>query len=250
MDAGIPWSKPECHRPDALDKAGQYICQKFFFSDPLYESVTTLFVRNDGSFNFEQEEQIAGKALCRAKGWSTYDLDKGGRNWLKDGKVTLMQPPRPEDCFRLLDEGTVDAVVIAELTGLAVAGAMGMSDRVHAASRPINIETLHVIVAKTHPSARVILYYVNDSLARLRETGAYDAITSKHLERFWDAAAASQTPPGAPRKPEAALPTAPAAASTGAIPPPAPKPRGADAPQEKPAAPGAKPAEAKKPGAP
>lgn len=189
LDAGVPWSKPECNRPEVLDKPAQYICQKFFFSDPLYESVTALFVRNDGSFSFDKEEQILGKKICRAKGWSTYDLDKGGRNWVKEGKITLMQPPRAEDCFRLLDEGTVDGVVIAELTGLAVAGTVGMSDRVHAASRPINIETFHVIVAKTHPSARVILYYINNALARLRETGAYDAITARHLEQFWGAAA-------------------------------------------------------------
>jgi polar amino acid transport system substrate-binding protein len=191
LDAGIPWSKPDCSRPESLDKTSQYICQKFFFSDPLYESVTVLFVRNDGSFNFERDEQVAGKTLCRTKGWSTYDLNKGGRNWVKDGKVTLMQPQRAEDCFRLLDEGTVDGVVIAELTGMAVAGAMGMSDRVHPASRPINIETMHVIIAKTHPNARTVLYYVNSSLARLRETGAYDAITAKHLEQFWGAAAAA-----------------------------------------------------------
>jgi polar amino acid transport system substrate-binding protein len=194
LDAGIPWSKPDCTTPQFLDRAGQYICQKFFFSDPFYESMTVLFVRNDGSFNFDRDEQIAGKTLCRTKGWSTYDLDKGGRNWVKDGKVTLMQPPRAEDCFRLLDEGTVDAVVIAELTGLAVAGTMGMSDRVHPASRPVNIETMHVIIAKTHPNARTMLYYVNSSLARLKETGDYDAITIKHLEQFWSAAGSSPSP--------------------------------------------------------
>jgi polar amino acid transport system substrate-binding protein len=201
FDAGIPWSKPDCAHPESLDKASQYICQKFFFSDPLYESVTVLFVRNDGSFNFDRDEQITGKTLCRTKGWSTYDLDKGGRNWVKDGKVTLLQPQRAEDCFRLLDEGTVDAVVIAELTGLAVAGAMGISDRIHAASRPISIETMHVIIAKTHASARTVLYYINNSLARLKERGAYDAITARHLEQFWSAGAA------AANRPEASSPT-------------------------------------------
>jgi polar amino acid transport system substrate-binding protein len=188
FDAGIPWSKPDCNNPQALDRVGQYMCQRFFFSDPFYESVTVLFVRNDGSFNFERDEQIAGKTLCRTKGWSTYDLDKGGRNWVKDGKVVLMQPQSAEECFRLLDDGTVDAVVIAELTGQAVAGTMGMADRVHAASRPLHIETMHAIVAKAHPNARTMLYYINGSLRRLKETGAYDAIAAKHLEQFWNSA--------------------------------------------------------------
>lgn len=191
FDAGIPWSKPDCNNLQALDRVSQYMCQKFFFSDPFYESVTVLFVRNDGSFNFERDEQIAGKTLCRTKGWSTYDLDKGGRNWVKDGKVVLMQPQTSEECFRLLDEGTVDAVVIAELTGQAVAATTGMADRVHAASRPLHIETMHAIIAKTHPSARTMLYYINSSLRRLKDTGAYDAIVAKHLEQFWNSAGGS-----------------------------------------------------------
>lgn len=253
LDAGIPWSKPDCSRPEALDKAGQYICQKFFFSDPLYESVTVLFVRNDGSFNFERDEQIAGKTLCRAKGRSTYDLDKGGRNWVKDGKVILMQPQTPEDCFRLLDQGTVDAVVIAELTGLAVAGAMGISDRVHAASRPVNIETMHVIIAKTHPSARTILYYVNNALARLKETGAYDAITAKHLEQFWGATAAAtgQASTTGARQSEASSQPNLNPANTGASRAPSVRTREPEAvPQPKPAAPGKKASDGKKTGQP
>jgi polar amino acid transport system substrate-binding protein len=222
LDAGIPWSKPDCNSPDTLDKASQYICQKFFFSDPFYESVTVLFVRNDGSFSFERDDQIVGKTLCRTKGWSSYDLDKGGRNWVKDGKVTLMLPQTAEECFRLLDEGTVDAVVIAELTGQAVATTRGMADRVHAASRPVNIETMHVIIAKTHPSARTVLYYVNSSLARLKETGAYDAIAAKHLEQFWNSTAGG----GVGQAPTAARqPTAPA--ETAATPQPAPQPKAA-----------------------
>jgi hypothetical protein len=71
---------------------------------------------------------------------------------------------------------------------------MGMADRVHATSRPLNIETMHVIIAKTHPHARTVLYYVNSSLARLRETGAYDTIVAKHMELFWNTL--GQTPPG------------------------------------------------------
>jgi polar amino acid transport system substrate-binding protein len=202
LDAGIPWTKPDCSNVAALDRSSQYRCQKFFFSDPFYESVTEFFTRNNSGFNFDKDEQIVGRTLCLTKGWSTYDLDKNGRNWLKNGTITLMQPQTIEECFRLLDEGTVDAVVVAELTGQAVAAAMGMADRVRAANRPVNIETMHVIIAKTHPHARTVLYYVNSSLAKLKETGTYDAIIAKHLEQFWNSL--GQTP------------------STGSLPAPAP----------------------------
>jgi polar amino acid transport system substrate-binding protein len=217
LDAGVPWSKPDCGNKDGLDRAAEYICQKFFFSDPFYESVTVLFMRNDAVFNFEKDEEIAGKTLCRARGASTYDLDRAGRNWLKDGKITLMQPQMAEDCFRLLEKGTVDAVVISELTGQAVVAAMGITDQVQAASQPLNIETMHVIVAKTHPHARTVLYYVNSSLGRLRETGAYDAITVKHLEQFWDSTLTTDRPPAASgHKPgSSSLPKAPAPERSG-----------------------------------
>ena len=212
LDAGIPWTKPDCSNLQALDRGSQYRCQKFFFSDPFYESVTELFVRQNSDFKFEKDEQIAGRTLCLTKGWSTHDLDKNGRNWVKNGIVTLMQPQTIEDCFRLLNEGTVDAVVVAELTGQSVMTAMGLTDRVQAANRPVNIETMHVIIAKTHPYARTVLYYVNSSLAKLKETGAYDAIVTRHLEQFWNSQ--GPTPPAgaapAPAAPSKKLNPAPA----------------------------------------
>ena len=193
FDVGIPWVKPGCSNPAALDRNSQYKCQKFFFSEPFYESASVLFVKNSSPIMFNSDEEVLGKTLCVTKGWSTFDLDKGGRNWLKDNKVTLMQPQTPEECFRLLDSGTVDAVVVPDLTGRAIASAMGMSERVRATDRPVHIETMHAIIAKTHPHARTILYYINSSLAKLKETGEYDKIVEKHLEQFWTAQEAPAT---------------------------------------------------------
>jgi uncharacterized membrane protein len=142
-------------------------------------------------------------------------------------------------------------VVIAELTGMAVAAAVGMSDRVHPASRPVNIETMHVIIAKTHPNARTVLYYVNSSLARLRETGAYDAITAKHLEQFWGAATApSQGSKAGSGQPEASPQPNPNPADAGASQPSAKTREPEVAPQQKPVKPGKKANDGKKAGQP
>jgi polar amino acid transport system substrate-binding protein len=208
FDAGIPWVQPDCRNAAALDRNTQYRCQKFFFSDPFYESVSVLFVKAESTMRFESDEDIVGKTLCLTKGWSTFDLDKGGRNWLKDSKVTLMQPQTPEDCFRMLESGTVDALVIPDLTGRAIAMAMGISERVRSIDRPVHIETMHAIVAKTHPHARTILYYINSSLAKLKETGDYDRIVEKHLEQFWEAQD-GLTPTAAPAQSEEVKPAPP-----------------------------------------
>jgi polar amino acid transport system substrate-binding protein len=185
FDAGIPWTKLDCSDLSALDASSQYKCRKFFFSDPFYEDVTVLFVRQDSSITFQSDDEVLGKTLCRTKGWSTFDLDKKGRGWIKDNKIVLMQPPSAEDCFRMLDSGTVDAVVISDLTGRAIAARMGMLGRVRATDRPVHIETMHAIITKTHPNARTILYYINSSLAKLRASGEYDKIVARHLDRFW-----------------------------------------------------------------
>ncbi len=109
----------------------------------------------------QHDEELIGKTLCLAKGWSRFDLDKEGRGRLKDGKVTLVQRQTPEDCFRLLAGGTADALSCRRPTGAAIASAMGLSGRVRAAERPTHIDTMHAIVAKKHPDARAILNAIN-----------------------------------------------------------------------------------------
>src|SRR5689334_15591964 len=78
------------------------------------------------------------------------------------------------------------------------------------------------LVSKSHPHARTILYYVNSSLEKLRESGEYDRIVERHLARFWEAQgqpnpAISVTPAAAPvaAAPRREAAPAPAAAPKG-----------------------------------
>jgi len=94
-----------------------------------------------------------------------------------------------------------------------------MADRIRVVDQPVALTPLHVIIAKTHPHARTILYYVNASLAKLRESGEYEKIVERHLARFWEAQASPPNPAIAATPATAPKPAAPAAAST-----PAPSP--------------------------
>lgn len=194
FDVGIPWTKLDCSDSAALDPSSRYRCQRFFYSDAFYEDVTALFVRADSPIVFRSDDEIIGKTLCQTRGLSTFHLNAKGRGWLKDNKIVLMQPQTPEDCFRMLGAGTVDAVIMSDLTGRAIAASMGMLARIRVADRPVNIETLHAIVAKTNPHARTILYYINSSLAKLRQSGEYDRIVSRHLDQFWSGLDQSPAP--------------------------------------------------------
>ncbi len=186
FDAGFPWTKPDCDRPSDLSQDARYRCQKFFFSDPVYESFTVLYVNTDSPITFQKDDDVIGKTLCQPAGYSTYELDKGGRNWVKDGKVTLLRPQTIDECFRLLDSKAANAVVTADLTGRAVTASLNLGTKVKELKRPVAIGTLHLIVPKTHPHASTILYYINTAMAKLRESGEYDSIIDSQLSRFWN----------------------------------------------------------------
>lgn len=207
FDVGFPWARPDCESGVALDQSSQFRCQRFFFSDPLYEVITSVFVRGNSRIKTLRNEEIAGTTLCRPAGYPTHELDQSGRNWVKDGKVTLIRPPTVDECFRLLDNGTVDGVVEAELVGRTSVTSLGLGDRVRTIDQPLALTTLHVLISKAHPHARTILYYMNSSLAKLRDSGEYDRIIERHLSRFWEA----QT--GAPNPTIGATPAAPPKAS-------------------------------------
>jgi hypothetical protein len=64
---------------------------------------------------------------------------------------------------------------------------LGLTDKVRMLDQPVALTTYHVLISKSHPHARTILYYVNSSLEKLREKGDYDRIIERHLNKFWEA---------------------------------------------------------------
>ena len=222
FDAGFPWERPDCDGGTLLDPSSQFRCQKFFFSDALAEVATYLFVRKNSRIKTLNSEEVAGSTLCRPSARLTYELDEGGRNWLRDGKIKLVRPNAIDECFRLLDNGTVDGVIEAELVGQASMHTLGLADRVQSIEQPIALTTLHAVVSKSHPQARAILYYINTSMAKLRDSGEYERILARHLARLWGA----QTKPkalsaaGAVSDPAKTSPASTEGGAPDAVPPP------------------------------
>jgi polar amino acid transport system substrate-binding protein len=222
FDVGFPWSRPDCDSGTALDATSQFRCRRFFFSDPLYEVTTSLFVRNNSAITTLQSEKIAGASFCLPAGQPAYELDQGGRNWVKDGKITLMRPPSVDECFRLLENSTVEGVVTTEFAGRASLISLGMVDKVRVLDQPVALTPLHVVISKSHPHARTILYYINTALAKLRDSGEYDMIIARHLDRFWEAQQTSAPPPAIGLTPATQPKNRPPAPSGNAAPEPAP----------------------------
>ena len=128
---------------------------------------------------------MVGKTLCRMSGYSTHELDQGGRNWVKEGKIKLERPDGVDDCFNLLLEGKVDAVMIDEFAGKAVLKEMGQLERIQPLPRPLGIVPLNVLIHKGNPRAAEIVETINAGLRKLKATGEYQEVIGRHLSAFW-----------------------------------------------------------------
>jgi polar amino acid transport system substrate-binding protein len=180
VDMSFPWSRPDCaNLPD------DYRCETFLFSESLFEILELAYYDKSRPVTFDQDSDMEGKTLCRVSGYSTHELDKNGRNWVKGGKVKLERPEKVGDCFQLLIDGKVDVVQIDEFAGKAAIKEMGLGDKVEALPRPVSVEPLNVLIHKGNPRAQEIVDILDRGLAKLKETGEYQRIAGEHLSRFW-----------------------------------------------------------------
>ncbi|MBT8153045.1 transporter substrate-binding domain-containing protein [Epibacterium ulvae] len=180
LDAGFPWYKPDCVNDPEAER-----CVNFHFSDPMFEVLVLMFTDKDRPLTFSKDEDLFGKTFCRPQGYEAYLFDQDGRNLLRDGKVTLVQPLTPTECYEMVLAGEADATVMNEFTGRAHIAELGLTDEFTVVPEPIAIQALHVIVHKTHPEAEKILDLVNDGLREIHDTGAYQAIIEQHMARIW-----------------------------------------------------------------
>jgi polar amino acid transport system substrate-binding protein len=182
MDMGYPWYQADCAAtPD------EYRCKNFLFADPMFEVLILLFTDKKRPFVFNSDADIIGKKLCRPAGYFFHDLEKNGRNWLRDGKVELIQPVSVEDCFDMLQSGEVDAVAMNEFTGRTAIKTLDLADKVDVvASRPLSIEGLHVIVHKSHPQAEELIDVINTGFKNIKASGEYQKVIDTHMSKIWE----------------------------------------------------------------
>ncbi|MGX9357190.1 LysM peptidoglycan-binding domain-containing protein [Roseobacteraceae bacterium S113] len=181
LDLGFPWFQPDCTlQPDT------YRCTDLSFSEPVIEMLILAFQHKDRPLNFSSDADMIGRTLCRPTGYATYFFDANDRNWLKNNLITLETPATPNDCFEMLDEGEVDAVVLNEFTGRKKMAELEMKDRVEPVlTRPVHIDGLRVVVHKSHPRADELLAMIDAGLEGIRGNGVYQDVLSEHLNRIW-----------------------------------------------------------------
>lgn len=180
LDLSFPWRQADCATvPD------DYRCANLKFSDPMFEMLMLVFVRNDSTLTFNRDADLVGTTLCRPTGYTAYDLNQNGRNWLKDGKVTLVQPRTVKDCFDMVLNGEADAVTINEFTGRSAIAEHDLGDQIRILPQPLSVTGLHVVVHKSHPDADALLAMANEGLRGIRASGEYQRIIEDHMARIW-----------------------------------------------------------------
>ncbi|MDJ0630974.1 MAG: transporter substrate-binding domain-containing protein [Rhodobacter sp.] len=179
FDMGFPWLRPDCEATPQDPR-----CVNFHFSDPLMVMPIMLFVRADNQFRFDSDADVLGRSLCRPKGYFTHDLDRAGRRWLTEKRITFVIGDSPRDCFRRVLDGRVDAATVNLFLGGTVIVDMGLRTRVVPLERPLSEEGLHVVISKRHWRGTAHLYRINAGLRRLREEGRFEEIVTRHLALF------------------------------------------------------------------
>src|SRR5258708_12849819 len=116
----------------------------FFLSDGMQGVPERQRAQKNSATAAVKGKKLRGATLCLPAGQSVYELDQGGRNWVKDGKVALMRPPTVDECFRLLDNGTAEGVVATEFAGRATILPLRTPDKIRLLAHPLPLPPLHI----------------------------------------------------------------------------------------------------------
>jgi polar amino acid transport system substrate-binding protein len=182
VDLAFPWKKPACDGAAATSE----LCADYVYSDSMFEMLVVLFTTQGSGVTYTSEDDLSGMRVCSPLGFNATGRNGLGAGYLIEAGARLQQPPRSEDCFRRLVDGSVDAVAMNEFTGRVVLKDMGLSDRVQLQlSRPLAIEGLHVVAHRSNPRAEQMIAAVNEGLAAMRESGEYLSVIDKHMSSIW-----------------------------------------------------------------
>ncbi|WP_425038291.1 LysM peptidoglycan-binding domain-containing protein [Primorskyibacter sp. S187A] len=180
-DVSFPWVKPDC---GAEDTAAE--CTEFVYSDPIFETLILLFKSKSSPHQFNAITDLEGKRLCRPLGLQLSALNSASAELLRNNRLTLMQPRTVQECFARLVRGETDFVAMNEFTGRLTLTDMGLRDQVEIiVTRPLSIETLHVVAHVDNPRADSIIAAFNDGLETMRRSGEYAQVMDTHLTSIW-----------------------------------------------------------------
>lgn len=165
LDGSIIWSYTE-------ERA-----QDFDYSDPVIDLKTVLFIKNDSPLEWNTSDDLARFSIGGVIGYS-YGLEE----LEKAGKVNITRIASPENNFKKLASGRLDAVAEDREVGWELANKIGIADKVKTHPKPLKSRSYHLIMSKRFANGKTYLEAFNRGLKKLKDSGRFDQMMKASQE--------------------------------------------------------------------
>jgi hypothetical protein len=183
-ELAMPWEKPSCDNPQELGMEAAAFCDAGLASEPIFKVLVLFFMSNESDFSFTADETMIGRTICLPADRQLSNLSEKGREFLAQGKLTLVRPPSLIECLDIVQRGEADAVLTNELEGKLTIARLGLTQAFRMADRAVTTQDIHIILAKDTPGAEDLLAALNKGIAKLKSEDSYFAIVAKHLAQL------------------------------------------------------------------
>ncbi len=163
----------------------------FYFSEPLYEELTVLFVSKMPPldkrgkariFKFEKEKDLKGLRIATLRGMIPESLKD-----LQNKKyVGVLAYNSWEECFEKLKSGEVDMVAAPQMVGiLSLKNAKNVNQNdFKMLPKSLEKTKFYLIVSRQHPDGEQIISDFNATMKKLNENGTIPKIQNTHIDIF------------------------------------------------------------------
>ena len=160
----------------------------FLYSEPLYTTLTVFFAKTDSEV--EDMEKTMEKRMRKGKFTKLIVAVPIGFNSDKlmkyyEDKYILLKPMKSlEDCFKAMNDGTVDLVAAPQIAGLVAIQNATELNRADFKILEASIEstTLHLVVSKEHPNAETIIKEFNEAFEAAKANGKISSVIDTHID--------------------------------------------------------------------
>lgn len=158
--------------------------QDFYYSDPVFDVGSYLFVRDEvdeDEWSVELLKEKNWTRVCRPNGYSIEELKEPLLSLMD---FTVYSPSDLPDCFRLLEKGRMDIVPIEKSTGEFTLFNHLRGLKVKVFKNSVFKAGLYFIVSKQRKDGEEIIRQFNEAMKKTRESGEFEQWVKDFYDRL------------------------------------------------------------------
>ncbi len=176
-DFSLVWFKPNCAVIDKLGDGSKFRCNNLDWSQPMFEQIIGYYTRA-GQPRPAVHKDLFGLNICRPSGYSTFMMEEVD---LVEPNISFTRENSPAGCFEGLVSGKYDVVVLAAEVAEGTIAEIGATEKVKFQDQLSYVATMHAVIAKTNPHAKEYLAALDDGITKLKESGEWFRIVTRHM---------------------------------------------------------------------